>query len=102
MASVRLSLMAPKHGQEKHVESLLGELINVLRGLDGFITAYRLAPDRHDQHGRVGRVTVWESEEAANHAAAQERVFALEAKSKLAADDATHDEHSFQAFPASG
>ncbi|MDW8046344.1 MAG: hypothetical protein RMK15_03580 [Chloroflexota bacterium] len=97
MAFVRLSLMTPKRGRAQEVERLLTELLTFQSQQDGYLAGYLLKPDPHQGNGRIGRVAVWRSEADANRVAALERDLALQSAIKLEVDEATHEEHSFEA-----
>lgn len=96
MAFIRLSLMTPRPGQEQRVADLIDQLLDFYQGRPGFITAYRLTPDKHSGSPRVGRISVWESEGETHRTATEPRDMALQSELKLAVIDETHEEYSFQ------
>ena len=95
MAFVRVSIMVPKPGQEARVQELLDDLVKFYKGRHGFITAWRLATDPHATVKRMGRISVWETEEDAHRTASEQRDLSLQSELKLAVEDGTHEEHSF-------
>jgi heme-degrading monooxygenase HmoA len=102
MAFVRISIMIPQAGQEARVEQLLKDLVNFYQGRPGFITAYRLSADPHASVKRVGRISVWETEEDAHRTASEQHDLSLQSQLKLLVEDATHEEYSFIGIPAGG
>jgi hypothetical protein len=95
MAFVRVSIMVPKPGQEARVQELLDDLVKFYKGRQGFITAWRLSTDPHASVKRMGRISVWETEEDAHRTASEQRDLSLQSELKLAVEDARHEEHSF-------
>jgi nucleotide-binding universal stress UspA family protein/heme-degrading monooxygenase HmoA len=102
MAFIRISLMTPRSGQQEELEKLLDSLVAYLHGKPGFIAAYRLSPDPHSMDNRVGRISIWESEDDANRMSSDQHDQALQAEIKLVAIDATHEENSFSATVPDG
>lgn len=92
MPYVRVSLMQPKPGRHEEVGKLLAELAEFFAGQQGFVEGYRL----HSKDELVGRVTVWDSEASADHAAQETHVLAI--RSRLSADieEGSHEEHAFE------
>jgi hypothetical protein len=97
VAYARLSLMTPLHDRERRVREVLDQLIEFYTGREGFIAAYRLDPDPHVASHRVGRISVWESEQHANRTAAEPYDMALQSQLRLLVDDATREERGFRA-----
>jgi heme-degrading monooxygenase HmoA len=102
MAYVRVSIMTPIAGQDAEVERLLNELLKLYQGRPGFITAYRLAPDPHAGTSRMGRISIWETEEDAHRTAADERDMAFQSQIRALVNPDTHEEYSFIGFQATG
>ena len=71
---VRLSLMNPKPGEEKLVAGLMDNLLEFFSDKPGYVRGYALLDG--DPQGRVGRITMWKSEEQADHAANTQHVLA--------------------------
>jgi len=100
MTFIRLSLMTPRPGQEQRVDEVIDELLKFYQGRPGFVTAYRLMSDTHATSGRVGRLSIWESEEETHRTATEQRDMSLQAELKLLVVDETHQEFSFRATRA--
>ena len=96
MPFVRLSLMTPKPGQTQRASELLDRLIDFYQRRPGFVAAYRLTPDGTGAPGRIGRVSIWEHKEDANHTAAEQTDISLQSELKLISEEETHEEHSFE------
>ena len=97
MTFIRLSMMTPRPGQEQRVNELIDQLLKFYEDRPGFVTAYRLMSDTHAGTGRVGRLSIWESEEETHRTATEQRDMALQAELKLFVVDETHQEFSFRA-----
>jgi hypothetical protein len=95
MAFIRLSLMTPRSGQEEALTDLLDRLVKYFQDKPGCIAACRISADPHATDKRVGKISIWESEEDANRMSSDQHDLALEAEIKLLAVDTTHEEHSF-------
>ena len=95
---VRLSLVNPKAGQDKRVSQLMDDLLQFYLSQPGFVRGYKLVREYPDP--KIGRVTVWQSEQDADKAANQEHV--LSARSELV--EITEQEYqidrSYTAFDA--
>ncbi len=102
MAFVRVSIMTPIVGQHAEVERVLDALVRLYQGRPGFVTAYRLSPDPHAGTSRMGRISVWEDEGAANRTASEERDLALQSQLKALVQDSTHQELSFVGVQPTG
>ena len=74
---VRLSLMNPKSGEEKLVAGLMDDLLEFYAAQPGYERGYALLEG--DPQGRVGRITLWESEERPEHAANTQHVLTVRA-----------------------
>ena len=99
MAFIRLSLMTPRSGQEEALTNLLDQLVLYFQDKPGFITAYRISADQHSKDKRVGRISIWESEKAANRMSSDQHDLALQAEIKLLAVNSAHEEQSFTGTP---
>ena len=95
MAFVRVSILTPVAGQDAEVSRLLDELVRLYNGRPGFLSAWKLSSDQHAGVSRFGRISVWESEEAANQTASDQRDMALQSQLKALAQSGTHEEYSF-------
>lgn len=78
MPFVRISVTYPRSDVRDEVRRHFEELIYRSQTLPGFVSAYALVSA--DANGGLGRVTVWDSHEAANRAANDPRIMATHAK----------------------
>jgi heme-degrading monooxygenase HmoA len=92
---MRLSLMTPRAGNEAEVGDLIEKLLKLYVGRPGFIAAYRLRSDKHTDAHRLGRVSIWESEDDAHRTANDPTDLALQSQIKLLCEPETHEENSF-------
>ena len=94
MCYVRLSLLATLEGHEAEARRVEEELLAFLAQQPGFVDGYLLsAPGPSPE---VGRLTVWESEADADHAANLDHVLALRSR-LLQITEEDRFERSFQA-----
>lgn len=92
MPYVRVSLMQPKAGRVAEVYAILSELAEYFAEQPGFIEGYKL----QSKDGLVGRITVWESEAAADHSAQTTHVLSLRARLNPDVEEGSHEEHAFE------
>ena len=92
MPYVRVSLMQPKAGRHTEVRELLDDLAGFFAQQPGFIEGYGL----HSSDSLVGRVTVWESADAADAAAQSNHVLAVRSRLNTDVEDGSHQEHAFE------
>ncbi len=78
MPYVRLTLAKPRPERVAEVRRHYEELVGYLSTLPGFVAGWVVVP--HDDSGEVGRLSMWESQEAANHAANDPRAMSLHAE----------------------
>jgi hypothetical protein len=95
MAYIRISYMVPKPGQEQPLDGVLDELSTFYAGAGGYVLGYRLHPHQGDPMKRMGRVGVWETEEAAVRSAQADHVLALRSRMMQLIDEDSHVELSF-------
>jgi heme-degrading monooxygenase HmoA len=95
MAFVRISVMVPNPGQEARVQEILGDLVKFYQGRQGFVTAYCLSADQHATVKRMGRVSIWASEEDAHRTASEQHDMALQSELKILVQAASEQEFSF-------
>jgi hypothetical protein len=95
MAFVRISIMVPMAGQEAAVQGILDDLVRFYKGRQGFINAWRLTADAHATIKRLGRVSVWESEDDAHRTASEQRDLALQSQLKILVQAGSQEEYSF-------
>lgn len=75
MKVLRSTYVHPKNGAAGAVQELLDELDGFLAKQPGFIESYEL-----ENTGSLGQVSVWESREAADHAATQAHTIAVRSR----------------------
>jgi hypothetical protein len=75
MCFVRVSLLVPNAINVEQVSRIQRELMAYFAALEGFVDGYYL--EAADESGVVGRITVWERPENADHAATDNHVMAL-------------------------
>ena len=83
VAYIRLSLAAPPPDRLVEVRQYYEELVAYAAALPGFVMGWVVVPGFGD--GEVGRLTVWETEAAANRAANDLHMMALHAQVQFAA-----------------
>ena len=93
---VGLSLMKPKPGEEKLVAALMDNLLEFFAEQPGYERGYVLLEG--DTQGWVGRITLWESEEKADHAANTQHVLAVRAEIMHRIEEDSHIERSYTAL----
>jgi quinol monooxygenase YgiN len=91
MSYVRVSLMQPRSGRAAEVREHLDELADFFAKQAGFIEGYTL----YSSDALVGRVTVWESEASADHAATSTHVLAVRSRLDAVIEPGSHQEHAF-------
>lgn len=98
---VRISYMHPKAGSEGRVSEILRDLSAFYHAQPGYQGGYLLAPYEAARGGaaRYGRVGVWDSEEAAEHAGQQEHSLALRAELVRLVEEDSHTELTFDGQP---
>ena len=75
MAAIRLSIVVPSPGQRQRVEQLLDHLDELLGKNPHYVVGGRF--EATDGSGEIGRISVWESEADADHAATDDDVIAI-------------------------
>ncbi len=93
---VSLSLMKPKPNEEKLVAGLMDNLLEFFARQPGYERGYALLEG--ETQGRVGRITLWESEEQADHAANTQHVLTVRAEIMQRIEEDSHVERSFTAI----
>lgn len=98
---VRISYMHPKEGQEARLKDLLLKLSAYYREQSGYQGGYILYPYEHAQvkDRRWGRVGVWDTEDAAEHAAQAEHSLALRSELARIVVEDSHSELTFEGTP---
>ncbi len=93
---VRISLMKAKEGSQELVAALMDNLLTFFIGKPGYVRGYALLEG--DPRGRVGRITVWNSEEEADQAANTQHVLTVRSEIMPLVEIDSHVERSFTAF----
>ena len=78
MAYMRLTLARPRPERRAEVKRHYEDLVAYVLTLPGCLGGYVV--EAHDESGEIGRVSIWESTEAANHAANDPHAMALHAE----------------------
>lgn len=94
MYYLRLSLARPMEGRDDEAQRLEADLVSHFSTQEGFVAGYRLTA--RDGGREIGRITIWESEEAADRAATTQHVMALRSE-LLALAEAERVEMAFEA-----
>jgi hypothetical protein len=97
---VRLSLMTPRHGQDRTVAEMMDALVDYYARQPGFIAGYKVlsAEDGGGDAGRVlGRITVWRSMEEADAVAQSNHVMSLRSDLMPSIEEGSHEERGFHA-----
>ncbi len=94
MTYVRLSIARPRHGQEERLHEIQAELARWARDQPGCRESYLLHP--HDDSGEIARITIYESEDAAEEVAKHPHLMSLRSELNLAAEP-DHVERGFHA-----
>ena len=82
MKVLRVTVVRPKRGQQATVASELNDLAAFLSRQKGFIEGYQLK-----EGDLLGRITVWEDKDSADHAASTDHVMAVRARLHRACQD---------------
>ncbi len=93
---IRISLMKAKAGSEKLVAGLMDNLLEFFAGRPGYVRGYALLEG--DPRGRVGRITLWHSEEEADHAANTQHVLTVRSEIMQLVEEDSHIERGFTAI----
>ena len=78
MSFVRITLSRPRPEVRAEVEQHFQDLISSSARLPGFVAGYVLVSP--DLSAEVGRVTIWDSQASANHAANDPHIMAVHAE----------------------
>ncbi|MCL6645619.1 MAG: antibiotic biosynthesis monooxygenase [Dehalococcoidia bacterium] len=92
MPYIRLSIMKPRRGEEARVEELLRKLDQAVAAAPGCQVTYLMRP--HDDSGEIARLAIYDSEEAAEHAANDTHIMALRSEIHLCVEPG-HIERAF-------
>jgi quinol monooxygenase YgiN len=91
---VRLSLMVPRPGKVDEVLELHCKLVEWLPGQPGFVRGYIISGDRW---GRVGHLSVYTSEQDADHVAQTDHILAIRSELLRLIEEDSHVERSYTA-----
>ena len=92
MTYIRVSLMKPLAGRDLEVQKLNAELVNYYQNQPGCLQSVLVRST--DESGEVGRISFWESENAADQAANSDHSLALRSRLHLMVRRG-HQERSF-------
>lgn len=92
MLYIRISLMMPQKGTRAEVRQLNQEISAFNRTLEGCHDSFAIAAA--DNSGELGRLSIWDSKEAAEGAANQQHHMSLRSQLHLAVQEG-HAERSF-------
>lgn len=92
---VRLSLAQAKPGNEAAVAKIEDDLMAFFAKQPGYVRGYQITGG--DSAGRVGRLTLWESDHHADQAAQTPHVLAQRSELLLLIEDDVHVEDSWAA-----
>ena len=81
MACLRLTLIEPAPGNEREAQRIMEELDQSLAGTPGLILSLVTEIESY----RLGRVSLWQSKEDANHVALRDDILALRSQLRLLA-----------------
>lgn len=93
---LRLSFMNPKPGKEKLASGIMDHLLEFFTTQPGYVRGYALLSG--DPQRRVGRITMWKSEEDADRAANTQHVLAVRSELIQLIEEDSHVERSYTAF----
>jgi quinol monooxygenase YgiN len=97
MPYVRISIARPRPGQKPRLEELQAQIAAFNAKQPGCQQAWVLHP--HDNSGDIARVSIWDSEAAAEHAAQTDEMMSLRSEVNLAAQEGSHTERAFSDRP---
>ncbi len=95
MLYIRVSLMSPKEGCDREVAQIMDDLMAIYEQQPGFVHGHKLRSA--DGSRLIGRVTVWESEQAADAVAQATHVMARRSELQPLIEEDSHIERSFDA-----
>ena len=96
---IRVSLATPKPGNEERVSQLMDDMLTFLPSQPGYVRGYKILSG--DPEGRLGRIGVYESEAAADHAAQTDHILAVRSELMQLIEEDSHSERSYTAFDPS-
>jgi hypothetical protein len=84
MPYIRFGLQKPRPGQFEAVKGLQERVVKSLLVTPGCREAWLLLPD--DESGEIGRLSIWDSEDAADDAAMRDETMALRSQIGILVD----------------
>ena len=93
---VRLSLVTAKPGEEERVSQMMDGLLEFLATQPGYVRGYKLIRTYPDP--RTGRITVWKSEQDADHAAQTQHILSVRSELMQLVEEDFHIERSYTAY----
>jgi len=93
---VRLSLAKPRPGSEDKVAKIDDELMRFFASQPGYLHGYRITGG-DSVVGRIGRLTLWRSDQDADRAAQTAHVLAVRSELLLVIEEQAHIEDSWVA-----
>jgi quinol monooxygenase YgiN len=93
---VRLSLARPRPGHEEQVAKMDDELMRSFAAQPGYLHGYRITGG-DSVGGRIGRLTLWRSDQDADRAAQTTHILAVRSELLLLIEDQQHIEDSWVA-----
>lgn len=94
MPCIRVSLMRSKDPASAEAAGIVDELITYMATQPGYVTGWRMTA--HDGTGLLGRITIWETEADADHAAQTDRVLSLRSQLNPLVEEGSHEEHALE------
>jgi hypothetical protein len=86
MSEVRMTIIKPRQGSSDEALEVLSKIDGLFAGEAGLLLSFVFGPSALED-GLVGRVSVWDSRDAANKAASSGRVLALRARLQKLTDE---------------
>jgi hypothetical protein len=90
--------MNPKAGNDELVSRIMDDMLRFYRTQDGFVRGYKLTSG--DPQGRIGRLSVWNSEHECDVAAQSQHILAIRSELNQMIDEGSHIERSYSATEA--
>ena len=92
MTYIRLSIAKPRPGQEKRLAELMTQVAEAATAQPGCRESYLLEP--HDDSGEIVRISIYDEEASADHAANDAHMMSLRSEINLSSE-ASHEERGF-------
>ena len=94
MPYVRVSLMRSKDASSAEAGKIVDDLIGYMSKQPGYVTGWRMTAQ--DGTGLLGRITIWNTEADADHAAQTDHVLALRSQLNPLVEEGSHEEHALE------